>query len=113
MRRRSYWRKAPATVRGRYTCHLERIAGIRLLEDFAGLGLHLLEGGVALHEFFGAAAGEADGELAVFVIAFNSNDGAHAVIRVAHFLAEQRVAVFTALSGWTREGARAGGFTGG
>src|SRR5256885_167838 len=99
MRRCTYWRKAPATVRGRYTCHFERIARIRLLEDFAVLGLHLFEGGVALHEFFGAAAGEADGELAVFVVAFDSNDCADAVIRVAHFLAEQRVAIFTALSG--------------
>src|SRR2546423_1114086 len=70
--------------------------------------LHLLEGGVALHEFLGAAAWETDRELAVFIIAFDADDGTDAIVGVADFLAEERIAVFAALCGRTREGARAG-----
>ena len=47
--------------------------------------------GVAFDEFLGAAAREADGEAAVVFIAFDADDGADAVLGVAHFAAEQGI----------------------
>jgi hypothetical protein len=49
--------------------------------------LHLGELGVALYEFFGAAAGEAYGQAAVVVLAFHAYYCAYAVFGVADFLA--------------------------
>src|ERR1043166_6128756 len=49
--------------------------------------------GVAFDELFGAAAREADGEAAVFVLAFNADDSADAVLRMAHLLADQWVGI--------------------
>ena len=53
--------------------------------------LGLGELGVAFDEFFGAAAGEGDGEFAVVFVAFDGDDGADAVFGVADFLAEHGV----------------------
>src|SRR5689334_13441847 len=71
--------------------------------------LHLFERGVALDEFFGAATREADGEFAVVIVAFHADNGADAVIGMADFLAEEWIAIFAALGGWTCERARARG----
>jgi hypothetical protein len=53
----------------------------------------LLELGVAFYEFFGAAAGEGDGKAAVVIVAFDANNSAHSVLRVADFLAEQWIGI--------------------
>jgi hypothetical protein len=48
--------------------------------------LDLLEVGVAFDELFCAAAGEADAQAAVFVVAFDSNHGPHTIFCVPNFL---------------------------
>jgi hypothetical protein len=53
--------------------------------------LGLGELGVAFDEFFGAAAGEGDGEFAVVFVAFDTDDSADAVFGVADFLAEHGI----------------------
>src|SRR5882672_12792853 len=55
-----------------------------------------LELGVTFDEFFCAAAREADGDAAVVFVAFNSDNGANAVFRVAYFAAEHGVGGSTA-----------------
>ncbi len=55
--------------------------------------LQLLELGVAFYEFFCAAAGEGDRETAVVVLAFDADDGADTVFRMADSLAEERIGV--------------------
>ncbi len=59
--------------------------------------------GVAFDEFFGAAAGEGDGEFAVVFVAFDADYGADAIFGVPDFLAEQRIAA----GGFFAEGAGA------
>src|SRR5215470_12327336 len=59
----------------------------------------LLEVRVAFDEFLGAAAGEGDGEAAIVFVAFNADDGAHAVFGVANFLADQRIGASTTADG--------------
>ena len=58
----------------------------------------MLELGVAFDEFFGAAAGESDGEAAIVVVAFDADDSADSVLRVTNFLAEQGIGIATAAS---------------
>src|SRR5437667_7589947 len=50
-----------------------------------------LELSVAFDEFFCAAAGEADGDATVVFIAFNADDGADSIFRMADFAAEHRI----------------------
>jgi len=57
-----------------------------------GVGLDLLELGVTLDEFFGAAAGEGYGDAAVVFIAFDGDDGADAEFGVADFAAHEGIA---------------------
>ena len=59
----------------------------------------MLELGVPLDEFFGAAPGEAYGKAAVFVFTLDTHDGADAKTRVANFAAEHRVSVGSTLRG--------------
>ena len=71
--------------------------------------LELLELGVAFYEFFCAAAWEGYGETTVVVVAFDPDDGAYAVLRVANFLAEQWIGVCAASNcgaaeAWRRAG---------
>ena len=47
--------------------------------------------GVALDDFFGAAAGKSNGEFAVVFVAFDRDYGPDAVFGVADFLAEHGV----------------------
>ena len=54
---------------------------------YLGLG----EVGVALNEFFCAAAGEAHGDAAILFVAFYTNYCAYAVFGVADFAAEHGV----------------------
>ena len=70
----------------------------------------LLQLGVTLDEFFGAAAGEGDGEAAVVFVAFNADDGADAVFGMAHLLTDQRIGAGAAPCGAAegRLAARAG-----
>jgi hypothetical protein len=63
----------------------------------------LLKMGVALHEFFCSAAGKSDGEAAVVFVAFNADDRADTVFRMADALAEQRIRVAAATRGGTAE----------
>src|SRR2546430_13045207 len=60
-------------------------------QKVAATSLGWLELGVALDEFFCAAAGEADGEAAVVFVAFDADDSADAIFGVANFAAEQGV----------------------
>src|SRR2546423_7082055 len=66
-------------------------------------GLHLLELSVALDKFLCAAAGEADREFAVFIVPFDADNGAHAEIGMADFLAQQGIAVGATLCGRASE----------
>ena len=68
---------------------------------------HLFELGVSLDEFLCAAPRKTDGESAVFVIAFDTDDSAHAKVRVANFLTQKGIFVTAALRG----GASKRGFT--
>src|SRR5258708_17939428 len=70
--------------------------------------LHLFQLGVALDEFFCAPARETDGDAPVFVVAFDADDGADAVTRMANFLAEKRVCVGAASGGRPGKRARSG-----
>src|SRR5258707_15533764 len=71
--------------------------------------LHLFQLRVALDEFFCAPARETDGDAPVFVVAFDADDGADAVTRMASFLAEKRVCIGAASGGRPGKRARAGG----
>ena len=53
----------------------------------------LLELGVALHKFFGAAAGEADGKAAVLIVALDADDGSDSKTGMADFAPEHGVGV--------------------
>ena len=70
--------------------------------------LNLLELGVALDEFFCAAAGEADADAAVVIFAFYADDDADSVFGMAHLLAQQRIGVCTAPDFRNTKGRRRG-----
>jgi hypothetical protein len=80
--RRARWRG-----RRDYGCGASSARGDKRYEHQSGCGLvsDLLELGVALDEFLGAAAGEADADATVVVFAFDAHYGAYAVFRVADF----------------------------
>src|SRR5215469_3699725 len=68
------------------------------------LVLGLFQLGVALDEFFCAAAGKAHGNTTVFVVAFDADDGSDAVAWMAHSSAEHGIRVATAFCGRAAEG---------
>ena len=47
---------------------------------------------VALDQLLGAVVAEADGQLSIFALAFDLDDGAHSIFRVADARADQRIA---------------------
>ena len=67
----------------------------RLLGQVTGSGRFELC--VAFDEFLGAATRETDGDAAVFIVAFNADDGANAVGGVTHFASEHWIGIGTAL----------------
>src|SRR5256885_13454460 len=72
-------------------------------------GLHLFELGVTLDKFLCAAAGEADRELAVFVIALDTDNSADSEVGVADLLAQERVALGAAFCRRSSKSAGTGG----
>src|ERR1700674_1198501 len=62
---------------------------------------------VTLDKLLGSAAGKADGQPAVVVIAFDAHNGAHAEIGVAHLSAKQGIGIAATFCGGSCERARA------
>jgi hypothetical protein len=65
----------------------------------AGARLHLFQLGVAFNELLRATPRKTDGKAAVFIVAFDSDDGANSVIRVPNFLAEKGIGIRAASYG--------------
>src|SRR5881394_1060407 len=82
--------RVPASEGGHYNAVTTTLCGLEL--------------GVALDEFFCAAAGEADGEAAIIFIAFDADDGADSVFGMANFAAEHGIGWGTAGSRTTEAG---------
>ena len=61
--------------------------------------LSLLQLGIALDEFFCATAGKADGDAAVFIVAFDAHDGSDAVAGMAYLSPEHGICVATVFCG--------------
>src|SRR4029077_9095326 len=61
--------------------------------------LHLFQLGVAFDKFFCAASRKTNGEPPVLIVAFDADDGANSVVRMANFLAEKGIGVGAAFYG--------------
>src|SRR6266702_6603862 len=66
--------------------------------------LCLFELRVPLNKLFRAAAGEAHGYAAVFVVALDANDGSDAKARMTNFASQHGIAIAASLSGGAPEG---------
>src|SRR5208283_4449714 len=64
---------------------------------------------VAFDELFCAAPGETHGDAAIVVFPFHADHRSHAVLRMAHLLAQQRVSLSSAHDGRSAEGVRGSG----
>src|SRR5208282_806672 len=67
---------------------------------------HRLQICVAFDELFRAASRETYGDSAIVLFAFHTDYGSNAIIRVANFLAEQRIGLAAAFDGRAAEGTR-------